>query len=301
MTAEQIKEYLKIAVDMEKEIYTQEKMIADFEYTIPRLGYSRNIRKPDGIYGESASDETINAFAIGGISIVLGVAIKFLRIPLLVFGAFCIFLAICSLLAGHDEYKQRVMRHNEEVREYENALRQDSIRIENEIKRKAFLQAELIRLKDANEKTKIRLKELYASNVIHPKYQGLIPVCSLYGYFDTGVCSKLEGHEGAYNKYDTESRLDYIICKMDEVVKHLEDIKGNQYQLYAVIKDSDAKCNKLISNTNYMMAQLDGIHAQGAELNSHIANLQLTSALTLYEADCSRRELEYLNRMNELR
>lgn len=124
-------------------------------------------------------------------------------------------------------------------------------------------------------------------------------MCSLYGYFDTGVCTQLEGHEGAYNKYDTESRLDYIICKMDEVLKHLEEIKSNQYQLYSAIQESNAQFDKLISNTNYMMGQLDGIQAQGAQLDARVASLQMTSALTLYETACNRQETAYLRRMAE--
>lgn len=113
------------------------------------------------------------------------------------------------------------------------------------------------------------------------------------------MCTQLEGHEGAYNKYDTESRLDYIICQLDEVIRHLEDIKNNQYQLYAAIKESNRKYDKLIQNTQNVMNQLNGIQAQGAELNSRIAQLQTTSDLTLYENACSHQELSYLHRMAE--
>lgn len=47
------------------------------------------------------------------------------------------------------------------------------------------------------------------------------------------------------------------------------------------------------------MNQLNGIQAQGAELNSRIAQLQTTSDLTLYENACSHQELSYLHRMAE--
>lgn len=299
MQTARLKEYLKMLVDLEKQLYTQEKVIADLEYTIPRLGYRRNICEPQRGSVEVCDNETINFFFVSVVVGIIGIFIKFLRIPCMVIAGFYLLLAAMGYINGSAENDRREQRYREEYQEYKNAVLQDSVRVENELKRKVLLEAQLKKLKNMNAKTKMTLQKLYNRNIIHPKYQGLIPVCSLYGYFDTGVCTQLEGHEGAYNKYDTESRLDYIICKMDEVLKHLEEIKSNQYQLYSAIQESNAQFDKLISNTNYMMGQLDGIQAQGAQLDARVASLQMTSALTLYETACNRQETAYLRRMAE--
>lgn len=299
MQTARLKEYLKMLVDLEKQLYTQEKVIADLEYTIPRLGYRRNICEPQRGSVEVCDNETINFFFVSVVVGVIGIFIKFLRIPCMVIAGFYLLLAAMGYINGSAENDRREQRYREEYQEYKNAVLQDSVRVENELKRKVLLEAQLKKLKSMNAKTKMTLQKLYSRNIIHPKYQGLIPVCSLYGYFDTGVCTQLEGHEGAYNKYDTESRLDYIICKMDEVLKHLEEIKSNQYQLYSAIQESNAQFDKLISNTNYMMGQLDGIQAQGTQLDARVASLQMTSALTLYETACNRQETAYLRRMAE--
>ncbi len=299
MQTARLKEYLKMLVDLEKQLYTQEKVIADLEYTIPRLGYRRNICEPQRGSVEVCDNETINFFFVSVVVGIIGIFIKFLRIPCMVIAGFYLLLAAMGYINGSAENDRREQRYREEYQEYKNAVLQDSVRVENELKRKVLLEAQLKKLKSMNAKTKMTLQKLYSRNIIHPKYQGLIPVCSLYGYFDTGVCTQLEGHEGAYNKYDTESRLDYIICKMDEVLKHLEEIKSNQYQLYSAIQESNAQFDKLISNTNYMMGQLDGIQAQGAQLDARVASLQMTSALTLYETVCNRQETAYLRRMAE--
>ena len=299
MQTARLKEYLKMLVDLEKQLYTQEKVIADLEYTIPRLGYRRNICEPQRGSVEVCDNETINFFFVSVVVGIIGIFIKFLRIPCMVIAGFYLLLAAMGYINGSAENDRREQRYREEYQEYKNAVLQDSVRVENELKRKVLLEDQLKKLKSMNAKTKMTLQKLYSRNIIHPKYQGLIPVCSLYGYFDTGVCTQLEGHEGAYNKYDTESRLDYIICKMDEVLKHLEEIKSNQYQLYSAIQESNAQFDKLISNTNYMMGQLDGIQAQGAQLDARVASLQMTSALTLYETACNRQETAYLRRMAE--
>lgn len=299
MQTARLKEYLKMLVDLEKQLYTQEKVIADLEYTIPRLGYRRNICEPQRGSVEVCDNETVNFFFVSVVVGIIGIFIRFLRIPCMVIAGFYLLLAAMGYINGSAENDRREQRYREEYQEYKNAVLQDSVRVENELKRKVLLEAQLKKLKNMNAKTKMTLQKLYNRNIIHPKYRGLIPVCSLYGYFDTGVCTQLEGHEGAYNKYDTESRLDYIICKMDEVLKHLEEIKSNQYQLYSAIQESNAQFDKLISNTNYMMGQLDGIQAQGAQLDARVASLQMTSALTLYETACNRQETAYLRRMAE--
>lgn len=299
MQTARLKEYLKMLVDLEKQLYTQEKVIADLEYTIPRLGYRRNICEPQRGSVEVCDNETVNFFFVSVVVGIIGIFIKFLRIPCMVIAGFYLLLAAMGYINGSAENDRREQRYREEYQEYKNAVLQDSVRVENELKRKVLLEVQLKKLKNMNAKTKMTLQKLYNRNIIHPKYRGLIPVCSLYGYFDTGVCTQLEGHEGAYNKYDTESRLDYIICKMDEVLKHLEEIKSNQYQLYSAIQESNAQFDKLISNTNYMMGQLDGIQAQGAQLDARVASLQMTSALTLYETACNRQETAYLRRMAE--
>lgn len=299
MQTARLKEYLKMLVDLEKQLYTQEKVIADLEYTIPRLGYRRNICEPQRGSVEVCDNETVNFFFVSVVVGIIGIFIRFLRIPCMVIAGFYLLLAAMGYINGSAENDRREQRYREEYQEYKNAVLQDSVRVENELKRKVLLEAQLKKLKNMNAKTKMTLQKLYNRNIIHPKYRGLIPVCSLYGYFDTGVCTQLEGHEGAYNKYDTESRLDYIICKMDEVLKHLEEIKSNQYQLYSAIQESNAQFDKLISNTNYMMGQLDGIQAQGAQLDARVASLQMTSALTLYETACNRQETAYLRRLAE--
>lgn len=303
MQTARLKEYLKMLVELEKQRYTQEKVIADLEYTIPRLGYRRNIYEPEKVKDMSISDETGEHlyegvfFLIGGLFI--GKFIHFLVIPSLILAGVLFIAAWVNYSKDLDWHDKRVEEYNKALQNYRVAVLQDSVRVENELKRKVLLEAQLKKLKNMNAKTKMTLQKLYNRNIIHPKYRGLIPVCSLYGYFDTGVCTQLEGHEGAYNKYDTESRLDYIICKMDEVLKHLEEIKSNQYQLYSAIQESNAQFDKLISNTNYMMGQLDGIQAQGAQLDARVASLQMTSALTLYETACNRQETAYLRRMAE--
>ena len=318
MQAAEIKEYLGMLVDLEKQVYTQNQLIRSLKNNISSMS-----GKP--VRYELPEKEKCKTWgrwlgcSIPFAALMLGSVCLFLfsinpssfgnsSSPMPLFGLLMLFATVVFYFAWtefvgappFEERKRIEAEYDEAMAEYRSATEKEERRAALELQKRTLLEKQLKTLMDTNRQTKANLEKLYSYNIIHPKYRGLIPVCSLYGYFDTGVCDKLEGHEGAYNKYDTESRLDYIICKLDDVIRHLEDIKDNQRQLYLVIKESNKKLDQLNASSRNMMKQLSGIQAQGAEMNARIAQLQTTSDLALYESACSRQELTYLNRMNQL-
>lgn len=223
------------------------------EDMIGKLGYAQQFWVPQKKELHGCYNEAGNFGLMGALAFFFGCMISFS--PIIILGVILFVVAAFYASEGNKRVEAAEEEYQAELEKYNNRVKRDNQRVENELKRKAILQAELENLREA--------------------------------------------HEGAYNKYDNESRLDYIICKMDEVIKHLEDIKSNQYQLYSAIQESSEKCDRLIANTSQMVTQLNGIQAQGTELNARIAQLQTTSDLTLYEAACNRQELAYLNRVTE--
>ena len=290
MNAAAIKEHLKMLMELEKEVYTQNQVIASLEYQLSCLPDAHRYTRP--VYTEANSN-----YQISGLTwLCFGSALIFLLLApvsdaiinsdwgimglllfpiLLIFylaRSFAIPCAIFLFAAGIIVFF--VERNNQSDARY--AAKQQS------------------------KKTVDTLNKLYNKGVIHKKYWGLVPICSLYGYFDTGVCTQLEGHEGAYNKYDTECRLDRIISKLDQVIQRLDEIKELQQDLYEAIEESNCKVGQLIRNSERISDQLTGIQSQGAELNARIANLQTTSDINLYVNACAKRELEYMNRANRI-
>lgn len=315
MTAAAIKEYLGMVVELEKEVYTQNGVIASLEYKLSALPGYRQYTKP--VYTKPCRpdnfDDTAGMVAFmclpGAVLLfVLGLILQFFREFFWEIAAFALIVGLIALAismvnaadAQHGADVQSKKNYDNAVKAYNEAVRLEKLRVQRELPRKTLLQKQLKEMKDANQKTKATLEKLYEKNIIHKNYRGLIPVCSLYGYFDTGVCTQLEGHEGAYNKYDTESRLDQIIVKMDQVIKHLEEIKEIQWMLYDAVEESNCKVGQLINNCEHLSNQLNGIQAQGAELNARVERLQTTSDLNLYVNTCAKRELEYMNRANRI-
>ena len=93
------------------------------------------------------------------------------------------------------------------------------------------------------------LKKLYDMDVIFPKYRNLLAVAQIYEYIAAGRCSKLEGHEGAYNLYESELRQNIIIGKLDQAIQVLEEIRDTQYMIYSAIQESNKLLQQVADNT----------------------------------------------------
>ncbi len=96
------------------------------------------------------------------------------------------------------------------------------------------------------------LEQLYAENVIFPKYRNLVAVTAINEYFMSGRCDKLEGPDGAYNLYEMELRQNIIIAQLSSIIDNLEQIRNNQYSLYEELQKSNYTINEILSETRRM-------------------------------------------------
>lgn len=93
--------------------------------------------------------------------------------------------------------------------------------------------------------TRQLLAQYYDMGFIYRKYRGLVPVCTIYEYLESGRCFSLLGHEGAYNLYENEMRMNMIIEKLDDIIERLDDISNNQRLLVDEIKASNSKIDSI--------------------------------------------------------
>ena len=96
------------------------------------------------------------------------------------------------------------------------------------------------------------LEQLYAENVIFPKYRNLVAITAINEYLLSGRCDKLEGPDGAYNLYEMELRQNIIIAQLSSIIDNLEQIRSNQYSLYEELQKSNFTINEILSETRRM-------------------------------------------------
>ena len=292
MSKKNLEEYLGIVYDMEKSVYSQERLIERLKDKVEKLGIVK-YEKPKYL---KKSEVILSVLGVI-IGIVLGFwtfdyiksdAEGFVKWIIVFWGiifSFVFFIGgIGSLFDISDANRKYIAETN---------------RITLELKQKAILQTQIIALQEKLNESKRTLNYIYSVNIIHPKYRGLIPVSSFYEYFTTGICEQLGGADGAYNKYDIESRLDKIITQLDIVISKLDQIKSNQFMLYSAIKDVQNSNQKLydsienMSNTlNFNMDKIKELQKQDAKRINAVLN---NSEVMAYNLERTRREVEYRN------
>lgn len=143
--------------------------------------------------------------------------------------------------------------------------------------RAKMISKEIAKAKHTLTETSVLLNDYYSSGVVYPKYQGLIPVTMFCEYLASGRCDTLTGHEGAYNIYENEIRLNLIIVKLEEVVDKLDQIAENQYMLASMLEQNNRELQSLKSAVATQTAALERI-----EDNTEVSNYynRITAANT---------------------
>lgn len=329
-----LKEYLGIVVDMEKNIYFQNKLLSSLQRKIDQLKIPLKIPEPEKepVPPRPYVAETlhINMDILYGIAVffifgfigdigykIMGSATENILLDFIqslgIFAAIGIFIydyrhTLENNSKSQQQYDVAHSKYLSDYEKYQKAIKSTALAqlLDREFRERqtAIYHAECLRISDALEQSKECLNKIYAQNIIFPKYRNLVMVCSLYEYICAGRCTSLEGHEGAYNILEMEIRLDKIITQLDKIISQLNTIQNNQFMLYSSIQESNRQSAQILESTQRMADQLQGLgthlDSQSAEFQAQLADLQKSSALTAYQAERAQKELHYMNRMNYL-
>lgn len=293
------KEYLRQAMKLESLIYEQNRVIDSMKRTIRKLEnpqYKSFESKYPYFGGDGIRENVRILFILASgliiIGAVAGVALTALWRPISsalfhrefmlkegwrsssfntggrVGAALAVVLGIAHIV--------RVFRDNRKVKNKNNeiAVGNQMIGILSQHKI-AALRPKLAQAQQNLRTTQDILQRFYAQNVIHPKYRNFIAVSTMYGYFDTGRCTALQGHGGAYDTYENELRQNMIISKLDVVIEKLDQIADNQYALYEAMRE----CNQNIASVNDGLRSLQDTNNQILECSAVTMENQRITAI----------------------
>ncbi len=176
-------------------------------------------------------------------------------------------------------------KENEKLQKSNQEIMQRNAEKERVYNRKmALLKQELNIVGQAGAKMSNTLNLYYQRGVIFPKYRNFVAISSFHEYLSSGRCSRLDGHEGAYNIFESEIRQNMIICKLDEVVRKLESIQDNQYMMYSAIRQSNQRSDSVLKALDNATDHLQAIESNTtvSTYNSNIIT-QNTEFLTWLE------------------
>lgn len=314
MTTAELKEYLAMIVQTEKEVNLQEQLCQKINRNLYELDQSiitlRN-RIGDKTFPSKPVYKKESLDIESGCSIIIFYIVVVCIVEAFGFHHFGLYFGIA--LAGlflycdiadkkHKEksYKQKLNEYDENCAAIQNE--KDSLLVEiEELKvQKQAAEAYRQQVETSLASSRRNLEKMYSYNVVFPKYRNYIMVSSLYEYLCAGRCTTLEGHEGAYNILELEIRLDRISTRLDRILQNLAAIQANQYTLYSCLLDSNQKIDMLLREESRMADGILHLGTQASTVNARLENLQRSSELTSYLTECNQRELHYMNRMNYL-
>lgn len=118
------------------------------------------------------------------------------------------------------------------------------------------------------------LTQLYAQDIIHPKYRNFLAIAQIYEYFDTGRCIELVGANGAYNLYEQELRQNTIIDRLDVIVSQLQMLNRTMAYVASAISESNSILRNISSTLRSIDANtaLTAYNSQCIAYNTNIAN-----------------------------
>lgn len=204
-------------------------------------------------------------FGDASVGVPIGPFIKYCSIIGTAIGFVAPFISNLILDLGRKERKERAARMDIEVCIYREKARQYQREIQNcEMRQSA---------------TRDVLKKYYDLGFLYQKYQKLVAVSTIYEYFESGRCFSLVGHEGAYNLYESELRMNIIIEKLDDILSRIDEIRDTQHMLVNELKQCNAQLSRIggtldnIENNTYLAQYYGNITAS----NTAFTNWLLTT------------------------
>lgn len=155
-------------------------------------------------------------------------------------------LMLIGVVGSRGENKEERKTYPQKVELFHKKQQEISHLIEDKKKSlQTTIPHEITKREQQYQQTKQLLKKYYDMGFIYPKYRGLVPICTICEYLESGRCFSLLGHEGAYNLYESELRMNMIIGKLDDVINRLDDISANQRMLAQELRKSNAQLQRI--------------------------------------------------------
>ncbi len=312
---ENLKEYLSIILDMEKNVYIQDKTLKIMKSKIKTYGIKKDIKYPKRYNAEAEYGayifKTSILFAI--IGFIIDIVVNWKRfwnsdgvfagltaslhgiLPGLGIGI-AGGLIFGSIIAVSKRKKQQVVldeEYQKELAQYKRMVSADEERVnsENEIKESLLSNIEALELK--YKESQARLESFYQYNIIAVSYQhDLVAISSFYQYLIEKRTYCLEydrstGDRGAYNIYKEEAQRGLIISQLNVVIDKLDQVIDNQRVLQNTMREANERINALSNRVDRQTRQIK-------------TSIQEQNAIQSYNAERIEAELSFMNTMTIL-
>ena len=307
-------QYLSEIIDMEKTTYLQRQLLSKLTDRYDRLKreydgiIAKEILKPN-LEEEKATlyrkDETLQGSGLAGIIMMAIGFLIYATIPnkgslVVAIGVFIGILGIgpfvISILNFRIEPKEEAEKRNKSKKDtYKSQITNREAAISRLLPEKRVLESEISKLRQKLVKSENVLEQMYGINIVYKSYRGFANVCAIYDYLASGTANTLPE---AYRILIHHIDAGVIITNLEAINDKLTQIMYNQRLTYDAIVDANRKIDSLWMASNNMIKEIERIGGNVESIDREISRLSKNSEFTAYFAECSAKQLEYLNHMS---
>lgn len=264
MTKQELIDYLKKVVELEKSCYEQDSILKNLD------AESENIRNSI-VYNEKPPKPLLEpdylVFLLVSSLLVLLIFMMFIitgtenffsgdnykSIIGTIIVVSCLIGGISNSILSKLKYRKLLISYKQEVHNIN--LLNEKIDVESDTKQQ-HLKSESDEIQKSLSDTRQVLNEYYDLNIIYPKYRDMASVSNILEYLLSGRCDDLTGRDGAYNLLEDDIKFGIIVNKFDDIIGSLEVIKRNQHYLFTAISEANISIQNLserIIESSYRM------------------------------------------------
>ena len=274
-------DYVGKICDVERELYTTQRLIANLDYQMQRLGHPREVDPPEPTDGG-------NPFVQNGgwdMGFLLGIPISGVVRSISLGIVIAIALGVFGTVWGniYQRAADREIR-NEKWAKYDSAVAADKKRVEKERAYRKQLQSEKELLLQQQAKLEQARARLYSRGTIHEAYRSLIPMACFHHYLSTGITNTLEGKKGCYDRFDEDSWRHAVLTNLQQAVRELRKLQQVNQGLYECLNQSNHTLNRIEQGNQRIYGQLDAVrtNTELTAYNSRVSALANSAMTYMY-------------------
>ena len=240
-------EYVEQLYVLESERNTLEEM----RTKLYRIREEANKQKlPEELHISTPSLTDVPSGAGGGFALFIGIIFMVVALVSIKSSSFWIYaiIGIAIFCWGYSNVKKKeeiVERNEQRIEEAKNQAEHEL----EQVKQGNMSIRELCNAIDTRRKEIEKcitekdnaLQTLYNYDIIHNSYRNLYGMSKIYYLLDTGICSALEGADGAYS----QMRIDQIIENQKISIDMLSEIRTTNQMMYKSINETNALLREL--------------------------------------------------------
>lgn len=274
-------DYVGKICDVERELYTTQRLIANLDYQMQRLGHPREVDPPEPTDGGNPFVQNGGWYMVFLLGIPISGVVRSISLGIVIAIALGVFGTVWGNI--YQRAADREIR-NEKWAKYDSAVAADKKRVEKERAYRKQLQSEKELLLQQQAKLEQARARLYSRGTIHEAYRSLIPMACFYHYLSTGITNTLEGKKGCYDRFDEDSWRHAVLTNLQQAVRELRKLQQVNQGLYECLNQSNHTLNRIEQGNQRIYGQLDAVrtNTELTAYNSRVSALANSAMTYMY-------------------